>query len=299
VIENIGETMSVFWMSILVGCLPRDARVQRGEGLDTAQIEEPSEEPSQPSDEEPTKLPPNAVCSELSDTVSLLNQQLSFDGSNSFDPDGEALSYQWDLKIQPPGSASQIESLTESSTSFQPDLTGQYVSQLVVSNQSGLTDKCKYVFDAIPEQGIWVELYWSLEQDDIALHLLTANAAAADNWFNFLLDEDCHDSNCSDGLEWGDSSSTEDNPHILFDEDNTKGPQVIYIEEPQQEVFRVLVQDRNTETSSTLDTVNTLTIKVYMSGQERLRKVINAPEEGSYLHIADIDVPNNEARALE
>lgn len=291
--------MSIFFMSILIGCLPRDARVMRGEGLDTAPIEEPSGEPSQPSDEEPTKLPPNAVCSELPDTVSLVNQQLSFDGSSSFDPDAEELTFEWDLKIKPPGSAAQIENLTAQSTSFQPDLTGQYVAQLVVTNQSGLTDKCKYVFDAVPEQDIWIELYWSLAGDDIALHLLTSNAAASDNWFNFLLDEDCHDNNCVEGLEWGDASTTEDNPQIIFDEDNSKGPQVIYIKEPQPDVFRVVIQDRNLDTDSTLSQDNTLTIKVFMSGQERLRKVIYAPEEGTYVNIADIDIPNDEVIAFE
>ena len=36
-----------------------------------------------------------------------------------------------------------------------------------------------------------------------------------------------------------------------------------------------------------------------MSGEEKLRKVVNAPDEGTYLNIADISVPNNEAVLLE
>lgn len=291
--------MNLFWISLIVGCLPRDARVSRGDALDSGFIEEPSIEPSEPSEEEPSKLPPNAICYDISDPVTLLNQQLSFDGSESFDPDGEELSYVWDLKQQPAGSAAKIANVQEKSTTFRPDLTGQYVAQLVVTNQSGLTDKCKYVFDAIPEQGIWVELYWSLQQDDISLHLLTSNAASSNNWFNFLPNEDCNDTNCSDGLEWGDASSLEDNPYILFDSANSKGPQVIYIEEPQLDVFRVVVQDRNGSTESTLQATNTLTINVYLSGELKFRHVTNAPEEGTYLKIADIDVVNQEVRHVE
>ena len=292
--------MNLFWIYSVLGCLPRNARVSRGEPLDSAWIEEqPIVEPSEPSEEEPIKLPPNAICYDLPENVELLNQPFSFDGSDSFDPDGEELTYFWDLKRKPPGSAALISNVNEKSTTFRPDLTGQYIAQLEVTNQSGLTDTCKYVFSATPEQGIWVELYWDLLQDDIALHLLTSHASNYDNWFNIFQNEDCNDTNCTEGLEWGDSATKEDNPYIIFNSANPTGPQVIYIEKPQADVYQVVVQDRNSNSESNLNATNQLHINVYLSGELRFRSEnIEAPAEGTYEKIVDIDIANNDVREI-
>lgn len=60
------------------------------------------------------------------------------DGSSSYDPQGETLTYAWSLDI-PTGSAAKLGSATATSTSFTPDKGGYYMVSLVVTNTSAKT----------------------------------------------------------------------------------------------------------------------------------------------------------------
>ena len=62
---------------------------------------------------------------------------VSLDGSGSFDPDGQLLTYQWSLLTVPTGSSLTSADLMGSTTpnpSFTPDVDGTYVVQLVVDD---------------------------------------------------------------------------------------------------------------------------------------------------------------------
>ena len=56
------------------------------------------------------------------------------DGSGSSDPDGQPLSYAWSLISSPPGSLATLSGADGVAPDFTPDLVGDYVVQLIVSD---------------------------------------------------------------------------------------------------------------------------------------------------------------------
>lgn len=55
-------------------------------------------------------------------------------GSYSFDPEGESLSFAWSFRSRPAGSRTVLVDPTTALPSFTPDLAGEYVVQLVVGD---------------------------------------------------------------------------------------------------------------------------------------------------------------------
>lgn len=60
--------------------------------------------------------------------------QVTLDGSASSDQDGNPLSYSWSLTNKPAGSSASISSATSLTAYLTPDLTGNYIVQLIVSD---------------------------------------------------------------------------------------------------------------------------------------------------------------------
>jgi len=63
---------------------------------------------------------------------------VTLDGSGSWDPDGDALSYYWLLHSKPGGSKAALSQATSVNPSFTPDADGVYIISLVVND--GVTD---------------------------------------------------------------------------------------------------------------------------------------------------------------
>jgi hypothetical protein len=59
---------------------------------------------------------------------------MTLDGTNSSDPDGDPLTFEWSFVSKPEGSTAPIASPTSALASFTPDLEGVYVVQLAVSD---------------------------------------------------------------------------------------------------------------------------------------------------------------------
>ncbi len=62
---------------------------------------------------------------------------IALDASASTDPDGDALSYTWTLSDAPEGSQAQLSSIDALTSSFVPDLAGDYQVTLTVSEADG------------------------------------------------------------------------------------------------------------------------------------------------------------------
>lgn len=106
------------------------------------------------------------------DQLITLNTVAGLNGSASFDPDGNPLSYRWALIHQPVTSTASLSNATSVTPSFTPTTSGLYIAQLIVKD--GVldstpdtvvlsTDNTRPVADAGPDQSIHAGLVASLD----------------------------------------------------------------------------------------------------------------------------------------
>lgn len=160
--------------------------------------------------------------------------ELTFDGSASYDPNGyEPLFFTWSLDEQPEGSRSELRSAGETAD-FTPNLAGEYSISLVVTNALGLDSApATCLLTAIPEDAIHVEMFWSVGDSDLDLHL-------AQNGVEIFAEDD-DVAWCNPNPSWGESTSSTDDPSLDLDDQTGYGPENINIEEPQDGEYRARV----------------------------------------------------------
>jgi PKD repeat protein len=88
------------------------------------------------------------------------------DGTGSTDPDGDSLTYAWQVVEKPEGSNPKLSAADSPSPTFTPDMPGDYKIQLVVTDAGGLASLPDYVIvssvnskpvaDAGPDQSLVV-----------------------------------------------------------------------------------------------------------------------------------------------
>ncbi|MDH3342470.1 MAG: PKD domain-containing protein, partial [Gammaproteobacteria bacterium] len=81
-----------------------------------------------------TAPPTQPVANAGSDILVATNTLYSLDGSSSTIANGDTLSYQWSIVSQPDGSTASLINATLVNPNFTPDIDGQYVFSLVVSD---------------------------------------------------------------------------------------------------------------------------------------------------------------------
>ncbi len=79
----------------------------------------------------PNNLP---VANAGADKAGFEGQLFELNGSNSYDPDGDAISYHWSLTEKPEASAATLSSTNQVSTQIQSDVVGRYRAQLIVND---------------------------------------------------------------------------------------------------------------------------------------------------------------------
>ncbi len=245
-----------------------------------------SDEPEEEA--EPTY--PIAICDVIPNPVSPPFEVATWIGNDSFDPLGEEIiQYDWQLVSYPEGSEAIIPSGGANRGPFTPVLAGDYIARLIVTNESGLSsDPCEVTLEAIPDQNLWVEMFWSTPQDDMDLHLLR-NGGPLESDF------DCYYSNCTSAtqmffpMDWGTSGYDEDNPVLDLDDIPGTGPENINIADPESSVeYTVVVHDY---TGSTPDVYgeNDVTVNIYLDGTLSWTDTRTISGDGSYTYFARID----------
>ncbi|MBJ2130923.1 PKD domain-containing protein [Alteromonas sp. IB21] len=69
----------------------------------------------------------------------ILGSGVTVNGSDSYDPDGDVISYQWTLET-PTNSTAEITTPDLAAITFAPDVRGTYIAWLTVTDSAGLTD---------------------------------------------------------------------------------------------------------------------------------------------------------------
>jgi hypothetical protein len=238
---------------------------------------------------------PVAVCSSSKLQLSPLRETADLIGEQSYDPNGfDIIDYRWSVVERPEGSATELGFGDENKYGFFPDMAGSYLVELVVTNDRCVESlPCEVELDAVPDADLWIELSWSLPNDDLDLHLLNGNAS-------YESEDDCYFGNCVawDGegvLDWGASGSLDD-PRLDLDDIEGTGPENINISEPSDGKFQVVVHDYP---SSVREEGNEATLRIHLAGEIAFEETRVISGEDSYVHFAEISWPELEIRSLQ
>lgn len=180
-----------------------------------------------------TPTGPTAICPPEIETTPLTEIELVGDGED----DGVITGYSWEVVSRPSGSSTPPPAPPdEPVATFMPDVAGEFVIRLTVTDDDGQRGSCEFSVLATPSEGLRVEVYWnppesSDDPTDVDLHLLHPTSPA---WF----DErgDCYYGNCNADaafiLDWDVTPYPGDNPRLDIDDVDGYGPENINIDEP-------------------------------------------------------------------
>ncbi|MEC7988039.1 MAG: choice-of-anchor D domain-containing protein [Myxococcota bacterium] len=179
---------------------------------------------------------------------------LFLDGTNSTDPTGQVLNYQWTLERSPLGSQAILETPNDSQTNLNVDVSGNYQVNLIVQNANGTTSPpAECLFYAEPPADIHIELSWLDADADLDLHLMQEENAL------FSLESDC--CWCNSNPEWGESI-IEDNPVLSVDSSDNSTPEMLDVWQAETKDYYL-----STHYFSDLGAGQTeATIRIYLSG---------------------------------
>ena len=246
--------------------------------------------PEETDDPTPDPSNPVAVCSVDPSPLSPPFESATWVGNSSYDPDGGSIvDYSWTLVSAPGGSTATMPIGGANRYPFTPILAGDYIGQLIVTNDLGLSsDPCEAILEAVPTESLWVEMFWDQSQDDMDLHLLADGGSLETR-------DDCYYSNCTPTaqiffpMDWGASGFEGDNPTLDLDDIPGTGPENINIDSPQPgAVYTVVVHDY---TGSTPDVYgdNQVTVNIYLDGSLSWTETRVISGDGSYTEFARID----------
>lgn len=297
---------SVFTLG-LVGC-QMDYKVHTDpgpnvEGEDTSTPDETEPDETEPEDTSDTWQPANdenapiADCSVSPNPVEPPFEKAAWDGSASYDPAGGTIvDYTWELITQPTGSAVGMPNGQAVRNNFSPDLAGDYIGRLTVTNDSGETDSCEITLESIPAENLWIEMYWT-DVDDMDLHLLNSGGTVEDWFWN----SDCYYVNCTGtGVEWGNAGAA-DNPTLDLDDIYGTGPENINIQTPSDSSYTVVVHDfKNSDPGVFSDFygANNVTVNIYINGSLEWSDTRAISGDDTYTEFARINWNNGTVTSL-
>lgn len=241
------------------------------------------------ADTDPPLSQPVAVCSVDPSEVLTIHESADWIGSLSYDPDGSITDYSWTLYSEPAGATSTMPGGTANRRGFTPDVAGEYIGELVVTDNDGLvSEPCYATLEATAGDGLWVETFWTNSGDDMDLHLL-------DDGGTLTTDSDCYFANCTwRSLNWG-AGGTSDDPILDLDDIPGTGPENINIDSPARGTYTVYVHDYP---GSSYIGRNDVTVNVYLAGRLVWTDTRNINSEGCYEPFVEVTVPSGLATSL-
>ena len=236
---------------------------------------------------------PQAVCGADYDSAPFETEY--YDGTDSFDPDGLTLTYQWVL-TPPPGSAATLNSYTTAGPSILLDLAGDYTAELTVTNTNGQTDSCDQTITAIPNENFRIELYWGVP-DDMDLHLLRPDSQGGGTPHDIFGGGDCFYANMNP--DWGVTGVGSDDPSLDLDDIPGTGPENINIVDPAMSPYdgwyEVFVHDY--PSTEIYQPANDVTVNIYLNGGLAQTYNFQMSGEDSDYYVAKIHWPTGNIQA--
>jgi len=185
-----------------------------------------------------------------------------FDGSSSYVKDNTIAGYAWSIVGRPSGSISQpvVDPGNPAKVSLWLDFAGDYVIELKVTDQRGMTGVADYPFQAVPWQALHVELGWDKADTDLDVHLVSDDEGG-----NFFAKPfDCYFDNTNP--DWGTPGVTADDPAIDIDDVDGFGPENVSLEQPLDgHHYHVLVHYYDDHGHGSTNA----TVRIYLNGELR------------------------------
>jgi hypothetical protein len=103
---------------------------------------------------------------------------IELDGTNSSDPNGDAIFYNWSIIEAPPSSQATIAMTQSSTVNFVPDVDGEYRVRLIVNDGLEDSDAYEKTIVSIPTEFFTVGSH----KDDVAL--IQGTPRTINNWFS-------------------------------------------------------------------------------------------------------------------
>jgi hypothetical protein len=147
--------------------------------------------------------PPVARCAVTPAEPYRPQQRVTLDGSQSSDPDGQALLYTWTITRRPSGSTSEPATPSQARTDYLLDLAGEYTATLTVSDGQA-TSTCSISLTVVPAQRLHIELTWEADNGDLDVQLTRTNSVPLGAYFDTTTQQrSCWWNNCKTTLSWG------------------------------------------------------------------------------------------------
>ena len=163
----------------------------------------------------------------------LMGTEIWLDGSASFDPEGDVLTYSWNLVHAPPGSVAALSHPASALSSITLDERGTYTLELVVQDSLGQSSTSSVEVVARSQYALEVQATWPTGMGDVDLHMVPMG----DPLFGT---SDCHFQNGT--AEWGDPEQTQDNPYLMYDTQGVHlSDESVVLEQPANGTYGIYV----------------------------------------------------------
>lgn len=227
------------------------------------------------------------------------NVVISGDQSSAGSPTATVTGYQWEIVEQPPESSVTLTAATAVDTGFRfssaagivqgLDVAGTFVVRLTVTDSTGAvsSNDARVTLNAVPTEGLHVQLSWSASVDDIDLHL---GKGASPDWCST---NDCYYGNCTYSPPNWDTASgfTNGDPKLDIDDLNGYGPENINIESPVAGTYVIGVHAfSGNGTSGGGFTATDVTVKVFLGGALADEFYGHLNDDDDYWTVARVDV---------
>ena len=240
------------------------------EGGDSGEIVIPSNDPDEPSvvvciegngGGDSSAFPTADIdCPGTIEIVGTTN--VALDGSGSFDPGANPLTYAWSIVRRPGAADPSVAPLPSNAAVSQLTIEAagiwEVALQVFAEIDPGVflpSVPAKCVIDARPTDGVYVELTWNGRTSDFDLHLAEGNADF------FVVPGDC--SWCNPNPDWGVPGFDGDDPELGPDDGEGLGPEFVAIPIPANGTYVVRVHHFDDGD----DGGTTANVQVFLSGQ--------------------------------
>lgn len=208
----------------------------------------------------------------------------TFDGSDSYVPDGTLVGWDWEIVDRPDGSTAEPapHAGDPKKVDFAVDVAGDYTIRLTVTDARGMTGSTDFPFAAVPWQTVHVELTWDTAGTDLDLHMVSDTEGGT----FFQKPFDCYFDNTNP--DWGDAGILADDPSIDRDDVDGYGPEVVSLEQPLDghtyHLYVHVYDDHGLGSSNA-------TVRVYLNGELRYEAVQPMAGVGDGWDVATIEWP--------